>query len=118
MRSPLLISGASDARLLVRHIWPNLLGLVLTQAALAAPGFILAEVTLTYLGLGVPEPLASWGGMLAAAGGWSQLQAYWWNLLPGVAIFITSLTFYLLAEGICEWAEPRATDIDAAPHLW
>lgn len=110
--------GASDARLLVRHIWPNLLGLVLTQAALAAPGFILAEVTLSYLGLGVPEPLASWGGMLAAAGGWPQLQVYWWNLLPGVAIFLTSLTFYLLAEGIRECAEPRATDIDAAPHLW
>jgi peptide/nickel transport system permease protein len=110
--------GASDARLIVRHLWPNLLGVILTQAALAAPGFILAEVTLSYLGLGVPEPLASWGGMLAAAGGWPQLQRYWWNLLPGAAIFVTSLTFYLLAEGIREWAQPRPGQIDAAPHLW
>jgi peptide/nickel transport system permease protein len=110
--------GASDARLLVRHLWPHLLGVVLTQAALAAPGFILAEVTLSYLGLGVPEPLPSWGGMLASVGGWPQLSAYWWNLVPGAAIFITSLTFYLLAEGLREWADPRATHVDAAPHLW
>lgn len=110
--------GASDARLLVRHVWPNLLGLVLTQAALAAPGFILAEVTLSYLGLGVSDPLVSWGGMLAAAGGWPQMQVSWWNLLPGAAIFLTSLSFYFLAEGIREGAEPRASQIDAAPHLW
>jgi peptide/nickel transport system permease protein len=110
--------GASDVRLIVRHLWPNLLGVVLTQAALAAPGFILAEVTLSYLGLGVPESLPSWGGMLASVGGWSQLSMYWWNLAPGVAIFVTSLAFYFLAEGLREWAEPRAIQIDSAPHLW
>src|SRR5262249_18321853 len=61
--------GASDARVIFRHLLPNLSGLILTQAALAAPGYILAEVTLSYLGLGTPEPLPSWGGMLASVGG-------------------------------------------------
>ncbi|MDX2041605.1 MAG: ABC transporter permease [Acidobacteriota bacterium] len=98
--------GASDARIIVRHLLPNLTGLILTQAALAAPSYILAEVSLSYLGLGVPEPLPSWGGMLASVGGVGQLGTYWWNLAPGAAIFMTTLAFYLLAEGLREWSDP------------
>lgn len=109
--------GASDARIIVRHIWPNLTGVVLTQAALAAPGYILAEVTLSYLGLGVPEPLPSWGGMLATVGGVQQLGSFWWNLAPGAAIFITSLAFYLIAEGLRGWADPRAQGLDRSQPL-
>lgn len=105
--------GASDARIIVRHLWPSLTGLVLTQAALAVPGYILAEVTLSYLGLGVPEPLPSWGGMLSSVGGVEQLGAFWWNLAPGVAIFVVSLAFYLLAEGVREWADPQAQNLDS-----
>lgn len=99
--------GATDAHIIVHHILPNLTAVTLTQAALAAPGYILAEVTLSYLGLGVPEPLPSWGGMLASAGGVQQLSAFWWNLSPGAAIFLTSLTFYLLAEGLRELYDSR-----------
>lgn len=99
--------GATDARIIVHHILPNLTAVTLTQAALAAPGYILAEVTLSYLGLGVPEPLPSWGGMLASVGGVQQLSAFWWNLSPGAAIFITSLAFYLLAEGLRELYDSR-----------
>lgn len=104
--------GASTGRILFHHIWPNLAGIVFTQAALAAPGFILAEVMLSYLGLGVTEPLSSWGGMLAAAGGVHQLAAYWWNLSPGAAVFAANLTFYLLAEGLREYADPRLQSPD------
>jgi peptide/nickel transport system permease protein len=100
--------GASDTRIITHHLWPNLLGLVFTQAALAAPGFLLAEVTLSYLGLGLPEPLPSWGGMLASVGGVYQLSAYWWNLAPAAAIFVTSLAFTLLAEGLRQRNDPRA----------
>ena len=99
--------GSTDARIIVQHILPNLTAVTLTQAALAAPGYILAEVTLSYLGLGVPEPLPSWGGMLASVGGVQQLSAFWWNLSPGAAIFITSLAFYLLAEGLREIYDSR-----------
>lgn len=113
--------GASDARILLRHLLPNLTGLILTQAALAAPGFILAEVTLSYLGLGVPEPLPSWGGMLASVGGVGQLGTFWWNLAPGAAIFLTGLAFYLLAEGLRVRGDPRSQtpeEVDAARSLW
>src|SRR5262249_891521 len=60
-------SGAGGWRILRSHIVPQLTGLLLVQAALATPGFILAEVTLSYLGLGVPDPLPSWGNMLSFA---------------------------------------------------
>jgi peptide/nickel transport system permease protein len=110
--------GASDARVIFRHLLPNLSGLILTQAALAAPGYILAEVTLSYLGLGTPEPLPSWGGMLASVGGVWRLGTFWWNLAPGAAIFLTSLAFYLLAEGLREWSDPRSQTIDTARQLW
>lgn len=98
--------GASDAWIMRRHLLPQLTGFALTQAALAAPGYILAEVTLSYLGLGVPEPLPSWGNMLAGAQNVQTLTNYWWNLTPAVAVFITSLAFYLLAEGLKELFEP------------
>lgn len=99
--------GASDWRLLRCHLWPNLTGVVLTQAALAAPGYLLAEVTLSYLGLGVPQQLPSWGNMLAAVEGVLGFSQHWWNLAPGGAIFLTSLAFYLIAEDLREMRDPR-----------
>jgi peptide/nickel transport system permease protein len=99
--------GASDARIIWRHILPNLSGLILTQAALAVPGYILAEVTLSYLGLGVTEPLPSWGSMLASVGSVQQLGSFWWNLAPGAAIFVTSLAFFLLADGLSDLSDPH-----------
>jgi peptide/nickel transport system permease protein len=110
--------GASDARIIFRHILPNLSTLILTQAALAAPGYILAEVTLSYLGLGVTEPLPSWGNMLASVGGVQQLGSFWWNLAPGAAIFVTSLAFYLLAEGLSDFTDPRSQTVESARNLW
>jgi peptide/nickel transport system permease protein len=109
--------GASDLRIIFRHMLPNLTAVILTQAALAAPGYILAEVTLSYLGLGAPEPLPSWGGMLAAAGGVQQLRYYWWNLAPIAAIFVASLSFYLLAEGLRDLIDPHHP-LDSTQMLW
>jgi peptide/nickel transport system permease protein len=90
----------------------------LTQAALAVPGYILAEVTLSYLGLGVTEPLPSWGSMLASVGSVQQLGSFWWNLAPGAAIFVTSLAFYLLAEGLSDLTDPHSKILDSTQHLW
>ncbi|MBI1766277.1 MAG: ABC transporter permease [Acidobacteria bacterium] len=103
-----LALGASDGWIMRRHLLPQLAGFTLTQAALAAPGYILAEVTLSYLGLGLPEPLPSWGNMLGGAQNVQTLTNYWWNLAPAVAVFITSLAFYLLAEGLKDVFDPRA----------
>jgi peptide/nickel transport system permease protein len=103
--------GASDFQIIRRHILPHLTGFVLVQASLAAPGFMLAEVTLSYLGLGVQEPLPSWGGMLASTQSVTLMTSYWWNLSPVIAIFITSAGFHLIAEGLKTLSDPRAQDM-------
>jgi peptide/nickel transport system permease protein len=111
-------SGAGDWRIFFRHLLPNLSGLVLVQAALAVPGYLLAEVTLSYLGLGVPEPLPSWGNMLSATPNIQTLATYWWNLTPLVAVFATSLSFHMLAEGLRLRFDARLDDSSIlASHL-
>ncbi len=90
--------GASNSRIIARHIIPNLSTPLLTQFALTAPTFILAEITLSFLGVGVQEPSASWGTMLADAKDLSVLKNYWWMLVPVACVFLTALAFQLLGE--------------------
>lgn len=78
--------GASDAYLIRRHVAPQAFGVVLTQAALLVPQYILAEVTLSFLGLGVSEPVPSWGNMLAALQQYHVLASYWWMWIPGLVL--------------------------------
>ena len=106
--------GASDWRIIGRHILPQLIGLALIQAAVAAPGYILAEVTLSYLGLGVQDPMASWGTMLESAQSVQTLISFWWNLAPVGAILLASLAFHLVAEGLRDLADPRAVRLTMA----
>jgi peptide/nickel transport system permease protein len=109
--------GASDRRILVRHIFPHLAGTLFPQAAIIAPGFILSEITLSYLGLGVSDPLPSLGKMLAMEGGLTQLTRFWWTLAPCVVIFFLSLTFYLLSEGLREYFHPHTPRMDVSNKL-
>ena len=74
--------GAGDAYLLRRHILPETTGVLSTQAAILVPQFVLAEMTLSFLGLGIPEPAPSWGNLLSALQGYSVLVSYWWMYLP------------------------------------
>ena len=74
--------GAGDAYLLRRHILPETTGVLLTQAAILVPQFVLAEMTLSFLGLGIPEPAPSWGNLLSALQEYSVLVSYWWMYLP------------------------------------
>jgi peptide/nickel transport system permease protein len=92
--------GAGDLYLLRRHIAPQTSSLVLTQAALLVPRYILAEVTLSFLGLGVGEPAASWGNMLAALQQYHVLSSYWWMWLPGLALVPVFLAYFALAEAL------------------
>lgn len=80
--------GASDFYLLRVHILPQVYGVAATQAALLIPRLIAAEVTLSYLGLGVSEPQASWGAMLAGIQNYFVLQFCWWLLAPAVALIV------------------------------
>ncbi len=90
--------GASNLRIITKHIIPNVTTPLLTQFALTAPTFILAEITLSFLGVGVQEPSASWGTMLADAKDLSVLKNYWWMLVPVACVFLTALAFQLLGE--------------------
>jgi peptide/nickel transport system permease protein len=90
--------GASDAHLLRRHVLPQVTGIALTQAALLAPQYILAEVTLSFFGLGVGEPVPSWGNMLAILQRYDVLSSYWWMFVPAVALVPVFLLYYMLAD--------------------
>jgi peptide/nickel transport system permease protein len=90
--------GASDARVLRRHVLPEALGIALTQLALLVPQCILAEVTLSFFGLGVGEPLPSWGNMLAGAQRFHVLASYWWMFLPGIALVPIFLIYYAVTD--------------------
>ena len=97
--------GASDLYLIRRHIAPQTFGLLLTQAALLVPQYILAEVTLSFLGLGVGEPVPSWGNMLAALQRYHVLASYWWMWVPGLALVPVFLAYFALSEALHVRAE-------------
>lgn len=99
--------GASDGYLLRRHILPETSSVLLTQAAILIPQYVLAEMTLSFLGLGVPEPQASWGNLLANLQQYSVLVSYWWMYLPAVAIVPFFLGYLELASALQEWAAPK-----------
>lgn len=88
--------GASDAHLLRRHLLPQLGGLLATQASLLIPRYILAEVTLSFLGLGVNEPAASWGNMLAILQRYHVLASYGWMFFPALLLIPTFLSYLAL----------------------
>jgi peptide/nickel transport system permease protein len=90
--------GASHKYLIRRHILPETRGVVLTQATLLIPQFILAEVTLSFLGLGISEPVPSWGNMLAEARQYFALVDHAWLLAPGILLIPLLLGYFLLAD--------------------
>ena len=91
--------GASPARVLIRHLLPAARGVLATQAALLLPSFVLAEATLSFVGLGFPEPSVSWGVMLQDAANVAALADAPWTLSPAVAIFVVSLAVNLVVHG-------------------
>ncbi len=90
--------GGSDFYLLRRHILLEAFGLLLTQAALLVPRYIAAEVTLSFFGLGVNEPVPSWGNMLSTLQQYSVLVSYGWLLAPACALVVTSVIYSSLAD--------------------
>jgi peptide/nickel transport system permease protein len=88
--------GASDVYLLRTHILPFASGVALTQAALYIPQYILAEVTLSFFGLGVSEPIPSWGNMLNDLQHFLIWGSYWWLFAPAIALIAVLLAYYRL----------------------
>jgi len=101
--------GASDFYVMRRHILPEVMSVLLTQAALLIPRYITAEVTLSFFGLGVNEPTASWGNMLSVLQRYNVLVSYGWLLAPAVALVITSVIYGLLADALLSRLEFQST---------
>jgi peptide/nickel transport system permease protein len=99
--------GAGTLRILFRHIVPNALSFLIVAATVSVPGYILGEVFLSFLGVGVQEPTASWGNMLTAAQSVRVLTSYPWVLTPGLLIFVTVLAFNFLGDGLADAFNPR-----------
>jgi peptide/nickel transport system permease protein len=94
--------GASDFYILRRHILPQTYGTLLTLVALLLPQFILAELTLSFLGLGVGEPMPSWGNLLAELQKYNVLTSYWWMYLPAFSLVALFVAYYWVAKTLEE----------------
>ena len=100
--------GVSRFRIITRHILPNTWSFVIVAATISVPGYILGEVVLSFLGVGVQEPASSWGNMLNQARSLRALTSFPWLLyVPGVAIFLTVMAFNFLGDGLRDALDPR-----------
>jgi peptide/nickel transport system permease protein len=97
--------GATAVYLLRRHILPETASVLLTQAAILVPQYVLAEMTLSFLGLGVPEPVPSWGNLLSNLQQYSVLVSYWWIYLPALMMVPFFLGYLGLASSLQERGE-------------
>jgi len=97
--------GASDRKIIMRHILPNSLAPVLVTATFGIANAILIEAGLSFLGLGTQPPTPSWGGILASAR--EQDFAWWLTVFPGLAIFLSVTAYNLLGEGLRDASDPR-----------
>jgi peptide/nickel transport system permease protein len=100
------VLGAAPVRLVVRHVLPNVLASVIVIGTLQISRMILFEASLSFLGLGVPPPTPTWGGMVAD--GRTYVDRAWWvSTLPGLAIFVVVLSVAILGDRLRDVLDPR-----------
>lgn len=103
--------GASDLRIIFRHIMINSMSPVFVSAVLGVAGAVLVESALSFLGIGVQPPTPSWGNILTL--GKDNIEIAWWlSLYPGLAILITVLSYNLLGEGLRDALDPRLWEVE------
>ncbi len=100
--------GASDLRVILRHIMPNLSSFLIVTATLALPGYILGESALSFLGLGIKEPMTSWGLLMQEARNFETLNLYPWLLTPGIMIVISVLAFNFMGDALRDAADTQS----------
>ncbi len=100
------VMGASDARIIFKHLLPQVFGHIVVIATLAMPGMILAETALSFLNLGLRPPLTSWGVLLQEAQNLESLRHYPWLLTPAVFISVAVLAFNFFGDGLRDAADP------------
>ena len=99
--------GASDRRIMFRHILPNLVAPIIVYTTLLIPTTILFEAALSFLGVGVQPPTASWGAMISDATGIFD-TAWWYMTFPGLALVLTVLAFNLVGDGMQDALNPKS----------
>jgi peptide/nickel transport system permease protein len=102
------MTGSSDWRIIRSHILPHLIAPIIVYSTLAVASYILAEAGLSFLGVGIKLPTASWGNLLQGAAEFYTSQP-WLMVWPGLAVLITTLAFNLLGDGLRDAFDPRAT---------
>ncbi|KDN24469.1 binding-protein-dependent transport system inner membrane protein [Moraxella bovoculi 237] len=100
------VTGVSNWKIIMRHIVPNVLGVVVVYASLIVPGMILFESFLSFLGLGVQEPMTSWGAMLQE-GAQNMQVAPWQLLVPSVFLVVTLFCFNFIGDGLRDALDPK-----------
>jgi peptide/nickel transport system permease protein len=101
--------GASPARIILRHLLPNAVGPIIVASTLGISGAILAESSLSYLGLGIQPPMASWGNMLRNAQD-QMVRAPWTAIFPGLMIFLTVVAVNSIGDGLRDALDPRKVE--------
>jgi peptide/nickel transport system permease protein len=109
--------GAPSARIIMRHLMPNCLAIYLILATYYLGFSIILEASLSFLGVGVPPDVPSWGGMLTAAAQGHVTKAPWAGIFPGLAIFIAVLGFNLLGDALRDALEPRLRGVSPTARL-
>lgn len=99
--------GASDARIIIHHVLPNIMYLLVISASLTVGQVITTEATLGFLGFGIPPPDPTWGQMLSGSARRFMTQAPWMALAPGIAITLTVLAFNVLGDALRDIMDPR-----------
>ncbi len=99
-------AGASDLRIILRHITPNVTSYLVVAATLTIPGMMLTEAALSFLGYGIREPMTSWGQLLNAATNISGIEEHPWLLIPGVFIVIGVLAFNFMGDALRDAVDP------------
>jgi len=100
------LAGASDARIIFKHLIPATLGQIIVVATLSLPSMILAETALSFLGLGLRPPITSWGVLIQQAQNLESLALYPWVFTPAIFIVVVILAFSFLGDGLRDAADP------------
>ncbi|MBU5593304.1 ABC transporter permease [Clostridium sp. MSJ-4] len=103
--------GMDSMEIIFKHIIPNIMSSIIVYATLGIAGAILAESGLSYLGMGVKQPVPSWGNMLSTARNMKSLMRYWWQWAPpGVMVFLTILSINFIGDGLRSTINPRTKE--------